>query len=485
MLSIYDRFITSTTSGEVIADAEVTVNIAGGGLASLYEDSAGTIPVDNPFPAPTGRAQFYLAAGRYNISATNGVDSVSFPDVLVGKEFRTDFEDGTVSQPSITFTSDTDTGFFRKAANIIALATAGVERLVATAAGRIGIGIASPTARFHVAVANDETCGIRSACRWTGSTATPYTNNDTTLFETFNTIESNSTNYSWSVSAPNAYNDIPAGVTDSGFRIGVYGWAVSTPVTDYEHAGTLDLQIGVRGNAGFLGPGTPATAVINNAIGVRGEIYSDSAGATIETAVAGEFITVNPTGEITDNYAVRAIAQNGTDSNWSFHGDGGEFFNQDPAYFGSKFTEKSCAVTARGAENNVEFGFPDVGYGSYLGAMPSSGNPFIAFCASVDAATDTFTTAGQLAFVIENNLGADSLIFSRITNTSGAGLTPSECFRIDQNGRVQFQATPILKDFAPASASATGQTGQISFDADYIYICTGTNQWKRAAISTW
>jgi len=38
---------------------------------------------------------------------------------------------------------------------------------------------------------------------------------------------------------------------------------------------------------------------------------------------------------------------------------------------------------------------------------------------------------------------------------------------------------------APASATATGTAGDIRYDADYIYICTATNTWKRTAISTW
>ena len=37
----------------------------------------------------------------------------------------------------------------------------------------------------------------------------------------------------------------------------------------------------------------------------------------------------------------------------------------------------------------------------------------------------------------------------------------------------------------PASASDTGTTGDICWDASYIYICVGTNTWKRAAIATW
>ena len=37
----------------------------------------------------------------------------------------------------------------------------------------------------------------------------------------------------------------------------------------------------------------------------------------------------------------------------------------------------------------------------------------------------------------------------------------------------------------PASATATGVAGQWAWDANYIYICTATNTWRRVAHSTW
>lgn len=37
----------------------------------------------------------------------------------------------------------------------------------------------------------------------------------------------------------------------------------------------------------------------------------------------------------------------------------------------------------------------------------------------------------------------------------------------------------------PASATATGSAGQIRWDANYIYVCTATDTWKRVAIATW
>lgn len=42
-----------------------------------------------------------------------------------------------------------------------------------------------------------------------------------------------------------------------------------------------------------------------------------------------------------------------------------------------------------------------------------------------------------------------------------------------------------MKVAIPASASAVGTAGQVTWDADYIYICTATDTWKRVAIATW
>lgn len=37
----------------------------------------------------------------------------------------------------------------------------------------------------------------------------------------------------------------------------------------------------------------------------------------------------------------------------------------------------------------------------------------------------------------------------------------------------------------PASATATGVLGEIRYDANYMYVCTATNTWKRSALTTW
>jgi hypothetical protein len=38
---------------------------------------------------------------------------------------------------------------------------------------------------------------------------------------------------------------------------------------------------------------------------------------------------------------------------------------------------------------------------------------------------------------------------------------------------------------APAATGSTGTAGDIRYDAGYIYVCTATNTWKRAALATW
>ena len=37
----------------------------------------------------------------------------------------------------------------------------------------------------------------------------------------------------------------------------------------------------------------------------------------------------------------------------------------------------------------------------------------------------------------------------------------------------------------PVSASASGNAGDICWDASYLYVCTATNTWRRVAHATW
>jgi hypothetical protein len=115
--------------------------------------------------------------------------------------------------------------------------------------------------------------------------------------------------------------------------------------------------------------------------------------------------------------------------------------------------------------------------------------------------TDINSRAAEISAVIDGTPGANDmpgrLVFS--TTANGAS-SPTERLRIDSSGRllvgtssdsggarlqVNGNRIRIATAKTPASASDTGTAGEICWDADYIYVCTTTNTWKRTAISTW
>lgn len=51
--------------------------------------------------------------------------------------------------------------------------------------------------------------------------------------------------------------------------------------------------------------------------------------------------------------------------------------------------------------------------------------------------------------------------------------------------RGAYSGAPIVAPLTtPASSSATGKAGSVCWDTGFLYVCTATNTWKRAALST-
>ena len=107
-----------------------------------------------------------------------------------------------------------------------------------------------------------------------------------------------------------------------------------------------------------------------------------------------------------------------------------------------------------GAWNNDEWD-----YGGIKVRCTSSGTPRLAFMDFVSA---------EVLSVESNKIGIGT-----------GNTTPSA--KLHVNGdiiRLQSSKTP-------ASASASGNTGDICWDTGYLYVCTDTDTWKRATISAW
>lgn len=342
--------------------------------------------------------------------------------------------------------------------------------------------VANPDAMLHLWNVGPENMSLRVTSHWSGTAAEPYQNNDSILSEVFNRTTENSRNRSWGGSFANAYNDIPAGVRDNGERTGVLGWAVSVAHRGYKHDGTLVRQTGIYGRAGFQGDGSfvsGTSAVIETAIGVKGEVLNDSPGAVIQNARAGEFTSASSTGSVQTNIAVYAYAANGLVANFSFYGSRGKLFNQDQIIAGSLVTQSGAMFAARHGGNSLEFGNPDPnGYACNIGATYSHGIPFLAFSAEADPSGNTFRTRGKRGSVIHGDL-AGGIVFSRVTdpNANGQALAESAC--IDADGRLGMVSNP------PSSASAPGRVGAIAWDANHVYVCVAPNSWKRTALSSW
>ena len=126
--------------------------------------------------------------------------------------------------------------------------------------------------------------------------------------------------------------------------------------------------------------------------------------------------------------------------------------------------------------------------------------------------TDTLLRDDLLCFAFWNSyqqlgsLTPPSLLFSilgsgnaglkgelNIRSTSASTNTTTGALRVAGGAGIagalhvggQINGLGAVQPGTPASAAATGTAGQIRWDADYIYVCTATNTWKRVAISTW
>lgn len=77
-------------------------------------------------------------------------------------------------------------------------------------------------------------------------------------------------------------------------------------------------------------------------------------------------------------------------------------------------------------------------------------------------------------------LGNDSITTTALKGNVGVATTTPTA-KLDINSDI----IRLRTSKTPASAGAAGNQGDICWDADYIYVCTATNTWKRTAISTW
>jgi hypothetical protein len=103
----------------------------------------------------------------------------------------------------------------------------------------------------------------------------------------------------------------------------------------------------------------------------------------------------------------------------------------------------------------------------------------------VEARRVTATGHHLLMTAVDNGvLTVGGNVMPEADNTRNLG---SASFRFAAAYVAQLVATAarITTSHTPSSASDTGTQGEIAWDANYLYVCTATNTWKRAALASW
>jgi hypothetical protein len=165
-------------------------------------------------------------------------------------------------------------------------------------------------------------------------------------------------------------------------------------------------------------------------------------------------------------------------------------------YEGNKFngTLSGGAITDDGTSSNPGFNFVDgrVVLGTDLGGdfsvfPPGNSNIFGGAIAigdrgdgsgaeiSLNNALNNGTS--HLRWDIYNVESESQLNFDLIVNHAGDSISQNAFFG-SENARLGISSA------APGSSSATGTTGEITWDSNYLYVCVGTNSWKRLALTS-
>ena len=110
-----------------------------------------------------------------------------------------------------------------------------------------------------------------------------------------------------------------------------------------------------------------------------------------------------------------------------------------------------------------------------------------------------YDTNKNVTLMGTNNLNLACGINHQITFGRGGDSSPDSVFSGDLNGSkwgfnntsptqvvdINDDSIRVRTAKTPASASDTGTQGQIAWDANYMYVCTATDTWKRVALATW
>lgn len=138
---------------------------------------------------------------------------------------------------------------------------------------------------------------------------------------------------------------------------------------------------------------------------------------------------------------------------------------------------RKWVMGVRGDITGDAFAFADQTASQIRFVIDSSGNLGVG-ATTVSARVHAVSTSEQL------RVGYDVNNYFSTTVSSVGGVT-FNAVSSGSGARFTFADVVNIPTATPASAAATGTTGDIAWDSGFVYVCTGTNTWKRVAIATW
>lgn len=169
----------------------------------------------------------------------------------------------------------------------------------------------------------------------------------------------------------------------------------------------------------------------------------------------------------------------------------------DPEMNGTSVRVPIYQINGQGSSNNLA-----VQVKIYASLTSDMDNMLSSLSITAPATVSNSATRNHLSFMTSNlGIGVSSPSYKiqladHTTATEGIGFGSTGVVSIHRNASNAMTLTasagvtttgPIIiaNSAPPANATSTGTAGQIAWDANYLYVATGANQWKRAALSTW
>ena len=386
---------------------------------------------------------------------------------------------GTAAAPSIAIEGNENTGVYSPGANQLAVATNGAGRLFIDASGNVGVGVATPTASsacINIELPYGSTLSARSDTaapqfammsnavgNWYAPT---YKING---YATQYLQQGNDGTHTWhraaSGTAGNAITFLQSMTLDASGRLGI---GTSAPADILHIGGSSNQQIRVNGSGAPIYIGS-ANSILNLAVNRR-----TSDGAIPDATKSAAYINLDGSGSSSEISFLTASAINTQPTVKAVIDGSGR------VGIGTTTVNRKLEVSDAGADNFIRV--------NTTGATKSG----IEFASSGLAYSQLyFTNVSPYDLSLLQQYTTGSLIL---------GTNSTEKARIDSSGRLLVGASAdsggallqvngdrirVATAKTPASAADTGTAGEICWDADYIYVCTATNTWKRSAIATW